>query len=109
MPGNVVFKALFGSADSKHILKSFLKSILVLPEEDYEEIYIADTNSRITKVEDKLSVLDLKLKMKTGKIINIEIQIVNEKNLENRIRTHTQRRNRVDNDNQNAILSKVKI
>ena len=45
----------------------------------------ADTNSRITKVEDKLSVLDLKLKMKTGKIINIEIQIVNEKNLENRI------------------------
>ncbi|MDR0571588.1 MAG: Rpn family recombination-promoting nuclease/putative transposase [Rickettsiales bacterium] len=82
---DVVFKALFGSVDSKHILKSFLKSILVLPEEDYEEIYIADTNSRITKVEDKLSVLDLKLKMKTGKIINIEIQIVNEKNLENRI------------------------
>jgi predicted transposase/invertase (TIGR01784 family) len=69
-----VFKLLFGDNRHKNILIAMLKSFVNLPDEDFELIFL-DTYLKPEHEEDKMGILDIKVSTKTGKIIDIEIQV----------------------------------
>ena len=72
---DLIFKLLFGDERNREILKEFLLSVLRLPEEEYEEIIFVDPHLLPEYDGDKLGILDVKIKTKTGKILDIEIQV----------------------------------
>jgi predicted transposase/invertase (TIGR01784 family) len=69
-----VFKLLFGDERNKDLLIALLKSFMELPQEEYE-ITFMDTNLKPEALKDKLGIVDVKVKTKSGKIIDIEIQV----------------------------------
>ncbi|MCL2088137.1 MAG: Rpn family recombination-promoting nuclease/putative transposase [Oscillospiraceae bacterium] len=72
---DLIFKLLFGDERSKEILTDFLKSVLLIPHEDYDTITILDPHLLPDYKDGKLGIIDVKLQTKSGKIINIEIQV----------------------------------
>jgi len=72
---DIIFKLLFGNELNKDLLIRFLTAVLKLPLNEYTDIQIIDPQTRRKYKDDKLSILDVKLKTATGKIINIEIQV----------------------------------
>lgn len=85
---DLVFKLIFGSADSVVILKGFLKAVLKL-EEEVIEITVVDPYFRIDTIDDKVGILDIKLELKNGEKINIEIQVKNMPEMPQRIVYYT--------------------
>ena len=79
-----VFKLLFGDERNKSMLIDLLKSFVELPDEEYELTFL-NTHLKPETEGDKLGILDVKVKTKTGKIIDIEIQINPVKNIGRRI------------------------
>jgi predicted transposase/invertase (TIGR01784 family) len=79
-----IFKLLFGDERNKSILIDLLKSFVELPQEEYELTFI-DTHLKPEAEDDKLGILDVKVKTKTGKIIDIEIQVNPVKNIGKRL------------------------
>jgi predicted transposase/invertase (TIGR01784 family) len=71
---DLVFKLLFGDERNKSMLIDLLGSFLELPQEEYELVFL-DTHLKPEKEGDKLGILDVKIRTKTGKIIDIEIQV----------------------------------
>ena len=69
-----VFKLLFGDDRHKNILIAMLKSFVNLPDEEFELVFM-DTYLKPEHEEDKMGILDIKVSTKTGKIIDIEIQV----------------------------------
>ena len=72
---DVIFKLLMGTEGSKDLLTDFLLAVLNLSPEEYEDITIANPFLLQEYKGDKLGILDVKLKLKTGKIINVEVQV----------------------------------
>ena len=72
---DAVFKMFFADERNKDSLISFLKSVLKLQDEDYNEILITDPHLLPEYNGDKLGIIDVKLRTKSGKIIQIEIQL----------------------------------
>jgi predicted transposase/invertase (TIGR01784 family) len=69
-----IFKLLFADERNKSMLIDLLRSFVVLPDEEFELVFM-DTSLKPETEEDKLGILDVKVKTKTGKIIDIEIQV----------------------------------
>jgi predicted transposase/invertase (TIGR01784 family) len=69
-----VFKLLFGDDRNKSMLIDMLKSFVDLPDEEFELVFL-DTCLKPEHEEDKMGILDVKVSTKTGKIIDIEIQV----------------------------------
>ena len=69
---DVIFKAILSDSD---ILIDFLSGVTNLTPEDYKEVYIVDPHLHREAGHDKLGILDVKVKTKTGKLIDIEIQL----------------------------------
>jgi predicted transposase/invertase (TIGR01784 family) len=69
-----IFKLLFGDERNKSMLINLLESFLDLPQEEYELSFM-DTYLKPESEDDKLGILDVKVKTKSGKIIDIEIQV----------------------------------
>jgi predicted transposase/invertase (TIGR01784 family) len=86
---DAVFKTIFGDPNNSDILTNFLQSIIDLPPEEYDCLTIVDPNLRHEAVNDKSPVLDIKLKTKSGKAIDIEIQLCNSSCLKERIVYYT--------------------
>jgi len=82
---DVIFRLFFADERNVDFLKSFLKSVLKLPDEDYNEITIIDPHLLPEYTGDKLSVIDVKLRTKSGKIVHIEIQLKVTPEMKNRI------------------------
>ena len=82
---DVVFRLFFADERNVESLIGFLKSVLRLPEDDYNEIEIADPHLLREFDGDKLAVIDIKLKTKSRQIIHIEIQLKVTPELKNRI------------------------
>jgi predicted transposase/invertase (TIGR01784 family) len=82
---DLVFKLLFGDTRDTSILTAFLKSVLDLPEEEYQEVMIVDPHLKGELPDDKQGILDVKVKTPSGKIIDIEIQIVEHPQMRERI------------------------
>ncbi|MDR0642037.1 MAG: Rpn family recombination-promoting nuclease/putative transposase, partial [Treponema sp.] len=73
---DIAFKLLFGDQRSKDILADFLKAVLPnLADEEFEELVIVDPHLKREFAGDKLEILDVKLRTKSGKSLDIEIQV----------------------------------
>jgi len=72
---DVIFKLLMGTENSKEILTDFLLAVLDLSPNEYDEITIQNPFLLQEYKGDKLGILDVKLKLKSGKILNIEVQV----------------------------------
>jgi predicted transposase/invertase (TIGR01784 family) len=66
---------LFGDERSVELLTDFLKSVLRIPAEEYDEVTIVDPHLLREYKGDKLGILDVKIKTKSKKVVNIEIQL----------------------------------
>jgi predicted transposase/invertase (TIGR01784 family) len=82
---DVVFRSFFADEHDKESLTSFLKSVLRLPEDDYDEIEITDPHLQRDFNDDKLAIIDVKLRTKSKKTIHIEIQLKVTEEFRNRI------------------------
>ena len=72
---DAVFKMFFADERNREFLTGFLKSVLKLPDNDYNEIVIADPHLLRDFAGGKLGVIDVKLRTNSGKVIQIEIQL----------------------------------
>jgi predicted transposase/invertase (TIGR01784 family) len=80
---------VFGDPRNKHILKAFLLAILDLPEEEYDVLEILNPDLRIDRPGEKLGVLDVHIKTKTDKRLDIEIQLARTPFFKERIAGYT--------------------
>ena len=81
-----IFQKIFGQNEHKEILIGFLNAVLALEgEQKLTDIEIIE-NTRLKKdhIDDKLGVLDIRAKAVTGEQFNIEIQLVNQYNMDQR-------------------------
>jgi predicted transposase/invertase (TIGR01784 family) len=67
------------------ILTDFLQAALDLPKEEYESVVILDPHELPELLGGKLSILDVKLRLKSGKVLDIEIQLFVSKSLTDRV------------------------
>ena len=72
---DIIFKLLMGTESSIEILTDFLLAVLNLSPDEYDEITISNPFLLQEYKGDKLGILDVKLKLKSGKILNVEIQV----------------------------------
>ncbi|MDR0669774.1 MAG: Rpn family recombination-promoting nuclease/putative transposase [Treponema sp.] len=73
---DVAFKLLFGDESSKDILADFLKAALPeLAQEEFVELTIVDPHLKREFIDDKLEILDVKVRTAGGKSIDIDIQV----------------------------------
>ena len=79
-----VFKLLFGDERNKSVLIDLLKSLVDLPEEEYDLVFL-DTHLKPEFEEDKLGILDVKVRTRSGQIIDIEIQVEPQKHIAKRL------------------------
>jgi predicted transposase/invertase (TIGR01784 family) len=80
---DVLFRIFFGDERNREFLIGFLKSVLRIPEDDYEEIEIVDPHLLREFDGDKLGIIDIKLHTKSKKTVHIEIQVLSD-NSDNR-------------------------
>ena len=80
---DIVFQILFGEVGSEKITKDFLNSILD------EEVYEVDLNQNIVLrrelPEDKMGIVDVLAKVNNNEYCNIEMQMVDKKNIVKRL------------------------
>ena len=86
---DLIFKMIFGEEKNVDILTAFLKSVLNISIDEYQELKIVDPHLKIYTPNDKLGVLDIKIITKNGISIDIEIQIVNVPQMRERIVFYT--------------------
>jgi len=72
---DIIFKLLMGTEHSIEILTDFLLAVLNLSPDEYIDISITNPFLLQEYKSDKLGILDVKLKLKSGKVINIEVQV----------------------------------
>jgi len=72
---DLVFKLIFGDQRNTDILASFLKSVLDIPEEEYDLITVVDPYVKADYPGDKYGILDVKIHTKSGQVIHTEIQV----------------------------------
>ena len=72
---DVVFKSIFGE---KHIsvLADFLKAVLDLPAEEYQDIRVEDPHLLRKRKSGKLGILDLRVTTKSGNSLSVELQVL---------------------------------
>jgi predicted transposase/invertase (TIGR01784 family) len=76
---DLVFKKIFGDARNADILSDLLANILKLPKDEYAGIEFQDTHLNPETEDGKLAVLDVKVRTKSGKVVNIEVQVLRAK------------------------------
>jgi predicted transposase/invertase (TIGR01784 family) len=80
-----VFSEIFGNQKNIDITTNFLKTLLDIPEDEYDSLTVVSPLLRKVFRTEKTGVVDLKLSTKTGKIIHIELQVEKRANLRERI------------------------
>lgn len=79
-----VFKHIFGDEKHKRALVSFLSAVLRVPKEDLEGLEILNNELIKNYKEEKKGILDVRVRTKDEEEIDIEIQIVENKYMEER-------------------------
>ena len=82
---DIIFKIFFADERNIEFLTDFLKSALLIPAEEYDEIVIVDPHLIREHSTDKLGIIDVKLKTVSGKTIHIEIQVAPHPHMRERI------------------------
>ena len=81
LTSDYVFKRIFGQEENKQALKDFLESIL---EEEILKIEIKNPEIPKNFYDSKYGVLDLKVTLNDKSIVDVEMQMKNEHNIEQR-------------------------
>ena len=68
------FKRVFGTEENKDVLQDLLECILDIPPESISGLELLDKEFQKELLSEKLGVLDIKLKLKDGTFVDIEIQ-----------------------------------
>ncbi|SKA96920.1 conserved hypothetical protein (putative transposase or invertase) [Caloramator quimbayensis] len=71
-----VFKHIFGNEKHKQVLVSFLSAVLRMPKEELEGLEILNSELIKNHKKDKKGVLDVRVRTKDNKEIDIEVQII---------------------------------
>ena len=71
---DIIFKIFFADERNIEFLTDLLKSTLSIPADEYEEVVIVDPHLIREHPTDKMGIMDVKLKLRSGKIIHIDIQ-----------------------------------
>jgi predicted transposase/invertase (TIGR01784 family) len=79
-----IFKIIFGDEHNRPLLKSFLQAVLFLAEDEFEIAFV-NPYLQPQEIDGKLSILDVKIRTKTGKLIDIEMQILRTENIFERV------------------------
>jgi predicted transposase/invertase (TIGR01784 family) len=80
-----VFAKVFGDQKNIDNTRAFLKTLLDIPWDEYDELTVVSPILGKFFKQGKTSVVDLKLSTKSGKIIHIELQVEKRENLRSRI------------------------
>ncbi|MDR2044338.1 MAG: Rpn family recombination-promoting nuclease/putative transposase [Clostridium sp.] len=80
-----IFKLIFGDEKHADVLAAFLMAVLGLPTEEFDSLQILNPFLEREAEDDKLGILDVKLKLRNGKVIDIEIQVKPLPSLEGRV------------------------
>jgi len=86
-----VFKRVFGDQQNIDITAAFLKTLLDIPEDEYDKLTVTNPILGGLFKYDKTPIVDLMLKTKSGKIIHIELQVEKKRNFRNRITYYNNR------------------
>ena len=70
-----IFKLIFGDQRNVDILAEFLKSVLDIPDSEYDRITVVDPHVKKESHDDKYGILDVKVHTKNGNVIHVEIQV----------------------------------
>ena len=89
LKSDIVFKLFFGDEKNTELLHEFLAAMLDLPEEEYDVIEIIDPHVRGEYPDEKYGVLDLQIKTKNGKKIDVEVQVFDTLCVKERITGYT--------------------
>ncbi len=82
-----VFKKVFG--ENTVVLSDFLMSVLDLPAEEYQGLIIVDPHLSRSSIEDKLGILDIKIKTRGQKTIDVEVQVRAQPSIWKRVQYYT--------------------
>ena len=74
LTNDYAFKRLLGSEENKPLLQDLLEGILDRSPEDVSELELMDKELTKEELSDKTGILDVKLKLTDGTVIDIEIQ-----------------------------------
>ncbi|GHT28215.1 hypothetical protein FACS18942_08450 [Planctomycetales bacterium] len=75
LKNDFVFKLVFGDKRRVDLLTAFLKSVLDIPADEYKRVDIIDSNVKKEYRKDKAGILDVKIQTKSGRIVDVEIQV----------------------------------
>jgi predicted transposase/invertase (TIGR01784 family) len=79
------FAQIFGRKENLGTTKAFLKTLLDIPEDDYDNLSVENpTFNRFFK-KDKKGIVDLRLSTRSGRNIHIELQVKRKSNLKSRM------------------------
>jgi hypothetical protein len=70
-----VFKSIFGDEKNKDILSAFLSAVMGIKKVELEDLQLVNLELQREFLEDKLGILDVRVKLKDGTDIDIEIQL----------------------------------
>ncbi len=82
---DIIFKRIFGDERNKNIIISFLNAVLGIKKTELLDLTILSNELLPDFQNEKQGILDLKLKLINGELINIEIQIFPYNNMKERI------------------------
>lgn len=82
---DLVFKLVFADRRNSDILTEFLKTMLDLPDQEYDYIEFTDTHLLPDDIDGKMGILDIKLYTKNKNVLDIEIQVLRVPDLQERI------------------------
>jgi predicted transposase/invertase (TIGR01784 family) len=80
-----IFKRIFGDPRNIHILAAFLSAALNLPKEEFDHLTIIDPYLKREFADNKMGILDVKVCLKSGIMINVEVQVHISQDLRKRI------------------------
>jgi len=79
------FSEIFGSRKNIDITRDFLKTLLDIPEDEYDRLTVVSPRLRRVFRTEKAGVVGLKLNTKSGEIIHIEMQVERRPNTRNKM------------------------
>lgn len=82
-----VFKKIF--SEKLGALEDFLKSVLDLPPDEYKELKVVNPELEQKFPDDKLGVLDVKVLLNSGKVVDVEMQVQGQTSIWKRMNFYT--------------------
>ena len=82
---DIVFSHVFGEQCNIQNTGDFLSSLLDIPTDEYEHLTVKNSVMKPSSVHGKTSIVDILLETKSGRIIQIEMQVEKEPNFRGRI------------------------